>query len=138
MLIYPRIYRLERLLGNPLLAWPAAMGVLWIWHLPALYDAALLYPGIHILQHLIFLSTSTMFWWPVIVAPRGQWRLSVPFAILYLFTASMANAVLGIILTFAPTGLYSLYLNPAAHPNAAFFQPSQAAAIEQLIRVGWA
>ncbi len=137
LLTYSAIDRLEHILGNPLLAWPAAMGTLWLWHLPVLYNTALLYPGIHILQHLTFLGTATMFWWPVIVAPHGQWRLSVPVAILYLFTASVANAVLGIILTFASVGLYPLYLNPTAHLNAAFFQPSQAAAIEHVIRVGW-
>jgi cytochrome c oxidase assembly factor CtaG len=137
LLTYPRIARLEHILGNPLLAWPAAMGTLWIWHLPTLYNTALLYPGIHILQHLTFLITATMFWWPVIVAPHGQWRLSVPAAILYLFSGSAANAVLGIILTFASVGLYPLYLNPAAHLDVAFFQPSQVAAIEQVIRGGW-
>ncbi|HVA88859.1 MAG TPA: cytochrome c oxidase assembly protein, partial [Chloroflexota bacterium] len=131
LLDYPVLHRLERVLGNPAITWSAGIGTLWIWHAPVLYDAALQYEGIHIAQHLSFLVTSAMLWWPVIVAPRSHWRLSVPLAILYLFAASMASSILGIILTFAPAGLYPLYLHPAVGIS------SQAALVLHVIRTDW-
>src|ERR687888_615450 len=44
--------RAERVLGQPLLAWLGGIGTLWVWHAPALYDAALGNGGLHIVQHL--------------------------------------------------------------------------------------
>ncbi len=101
----------ERVLGQPALAWALGVGTLWLWHAPALYNAALAAENVHVAQHLTFLVAATVFWWPVL-APPGSRRLAALPAMLYLFTAGAANSVLGILLTFAPPGLYPLYLNP--------------------------
>lgn len=36
---------------------------IWVWHVPALFDAALANPAVHTLQHLTFLGTALVFWW---------------------------------------------------------------------------
>ncbi|MEJ2720121.1 MAG: cytochrome c oxidase assembly protein [bacterium] len=102
----------ERLLNRPALAWLLAMSVLYLWHVPTLYNATLADERVHIFEHLSFLVTATIFWWPVL-APLRRHRLRGPFAILYLFLAAVANSVLGAILTFAKPGLYPLYDRPA-------------------------
>src|SRR6185437_12074419 len=47
--------RIERVLGNPLLAWTLGVATLALWHLPRLFDAALGNEYIHILEHLCFM-----------------------------------------------------------------------------------
>jgi cytochrome c oxidase assembly factor CtaG len=107
----PVVRHVERVLRNPLLAWALAIGTLCAWHLPALYNTALEDEGVHIVQHLCFLITSVIFWWPVL-SPIEESRLPALGAVPYLFTAALANALLGIYFTFAPPGLYPAYMRP--------------------------
>ena len=104
--------RAERVLGRPLLAWPLGVGVLWVWHAPALYDLALRSQGVHIAQHLMFLITATIFWWPVIAPLPERRRLLALAPVPYLIAAGLSSSLLGIILTFSPTNLYAPYLHP--------------------------
>ncbi len=103
--------RVERALRSPVAAWTVGMGTLALWHLPRLYDAALASEALHVVEHLCFLVSAAIFWWPAI-APLGEARMPPLVAMLYLFAAAMANSVLGIVLTFAPAGTYSAYANP--------------------------
>ncbi len=136
LLAWPPAHRAEAALGRPLVAWTLGLGTLWVWHAPPLYDAAVREQGVHILQHLSFLVTATVFWWPILAPDMGQtdsversagrthsagrgageekgWRRLSPLgSIAYLMTAVVASSVLGIIITFAPTGLYAVYLHP--------------------------
>jgi putative membrane protein len=117
--------RIERVLGNPLVAWPLGIATLALWHLPRLFDAALGDEYIHILEHLCFMTTATVFWWPIL-APLPGCRVSPLKAQLYLLGGAMANSLLGIWLTFAPAGLYTPYLHPADSLHLA-----------ALLRTGW-
>ena len=112
LLAHRSMAAIERVLNRPVLAWLLAVTTLYAWHLPVLYNAALADERIHIAQHLSFLVTATIFWWPVL-APLPEHRLAGHLAIIYLFLASVANDVLGVLLTFAPVGLYPLYTRPA-------------------------
>ena len=107
----PIIRKAESILGRPSVAWWSCMGCMSIWHLPVLYNAALANEGLHIFQHLTFLITGTMFWWPI-VSPIPERRLPTLSAIFYLFAAVAENTILGIIITFMPVGYYPAYLNP--------------------------
>jgi putative membrane protein len=107
----PRIARAESVLGRPTVAWFSCMGVMTAWHLPVLYNYALAHEGVHIFQHLSFLVTATMFWWPV-MHPIRERRMEIGPAIFYLFAAVAENSVLGIILTFMRVGHYPAYLHP--------------------------
>ena len=102
----------ERLLGRPAVAWLIGAGTMWAWHLPAFYDAALRDQSVHILQHLTFLVSATVLWWPVLCPAPERQRLGTHLAMLYLFAAALSSSILGIIITFAPTGLYEPYLQP--------------------------
>jgi cytochrome c oxidase assembly factor CtaG len=108
---WPPAARLERVLGQPVVAWLLGTGAVWLWHLPALYNAALADLPLHIVQHLSFLITATIFWWPIL-APAGVRRLDLLGTMAYLFAAAAASSILGIILTFAAPGLYPAYLHP--------------------------
>ncbi|MFZ0733131.1 MAG: cytochrome c oxidase assembly protein [Candidatus Sulfotelmatobacter sp.] len=107
----PRIAGVERVLSNPFVSWTAAALALGLWHVPLLYNFALAHEGVHILEHLIFLITATIFWWPVLT-PVPELRLGAGATVLYLFLASIFNSILGIIITFAPLGWYPAYVHP--------------------------
>ncbi len=107
----PLIARTEGVLGRPVVAWFACMGTMTAWHVPVLYNFALAHEGVHIFQHLTFLVTATMFWWPV-MHPIPERRMETGPAIFYLFAAVAENSVLGIILTFMRVGHYPAYLHP--------------------------
>jgi cytochrome c oxidase assembly factor CtaG len=101
--------RIERVLGNPPVAWTLGVATLALWHLPRLFDAALGGEYVHIAEHLCFMVTATIFWWPLL-APLARCRISPLWAQVYLLGGAMANSLLGIWLTFAPAGLYAPYL----------------------------
>lgn len=112
LLAHPPARRLEAALGNPSVGWWAATGLLWVWHLPALYGAALAHDGVHLVQHGLFLASATLFWWPLLAPATARPPLAPWTTFVYLFTAMAAGSVLGIVLAFAPPGLYPAYLTP--------------------------
>jgi len=86
---------------------------LWIWHLPALYDAALEHEAVHVVQHLCFFGTAALFWWGIVHGRQG--RLGYGAAVVYLFVTAVHGAVLGALLTVSPRVWYAPYL--ANHPT---------------------
>jgi putative membrane protein len=106
-----RIARTERALGNPYVAWFIGIATMTVWHVPALYNLALAHESLHIFQHLSFLASATIVWWPVL-HPLPERRLHTGAAVAYLFAAAAENSILGIILTFMPIGHYPAYLHP--------------------------
>jgi len=107
----PRVAALERYLSRPWFAWSGAIVVMTLWHVPVLYNFALAYETVHIFQHLSFLVTATIFWWPV-MHPLPERRLGIGVAVLYLFSAAAENSILGIVITFMRVGHYPAYLHP--------------------------
>jgi len=109
----PRALRApERFLRRPAVAWMAGIGVMAVWHIPALFNAALANEPLHIVEHLSLLIGGTIYWWPVL-APVAESRMRpVPQAAAYLFTSCLACTAIGILITFAPSQLYPAYANP--------------------------
>lgn len=103
-----RLNKLERAIGQPPVSWLLGVGAMLAWHIPVLFNAALANDGLHIFQHLSFLVTGTIFWWPIL-APLEDRHLSALAAVSYLFSACVCCSLLGAFLTFAPVGLYPTY-----------------------------
>jgi putative membrane protein len=104
--------RLELRLRKPALAWGMASADLIFWHIPHFYDLTIQNDTVHIIEHLSFLVLYTIFWWPAL-SPLKESRLSPMASVVYLFAGMAVNAILGIVITFAPAGFYSAYLHPA-------------------------
>jgi putative membrane protein len=79
------------------------------WHLPPLYNYALLHHPVHIVQHLMFLAVSVLMWWPVLSPLPELPRLSYPGQMLYLFLLSIPMAIVSVYISYADTVLYPLY-----------------------------
>jgi len=101
--------KVEGFLRRPTVAWLLAVGTMWLWHLPALYNAALDHGWLHIVEHLSLLITGIIFYWPIFT-PLQSHRLSPIIGSVYIFSAMSANMLLGILLTFSPLGYYPTYI----------------------------
>lgn len=100
------------ILCNPVIAWFLGVGSMWIWHIPSIHEAAINNEIIRYFQIISFLLFGMIFWWPVF-SPIKQKRLNPLLSTLYLASACLGCTVLGILITFAQTGIYDIYLNPA-------------------------
>jgi cytochrome c oxidase assembly factor CtaG len=147
---------------GPLLAWrplaiigqwlvfpPLALlvygGGLWAWHAPALYEGALASEFWHVVQHLSFLATSLVFWWPVVQPWPCRQRVPREAIVLYLLLADLQNTVLSAWLVFAERLIYPSYamvlpvwsssaLNDQAAAGAIMWVPGS---IAYLVPLAW-
>jgi len=96
-----------RVLTQPLVAWALNIVTIWMWHVSRLYQSALEYEALHMLEHFCFLGTSLLFWW-TITSPGTHLRHG-DLGILALFTMALQGGLLGALITFAPTPWYEVY-----------------------------
>lgn len=108
------LHGLTRRLTSPAVAWPLYVGDLVLWHAPALYQATLLHPGIHLLEHLCFFSTGILFWWVIVEPLPGPVRVHHGVRMLYAWSVVLPIIALGALFTFASTPWYPFY---AAQPR---------------------
>jgi putative membrane protein len=115
MILRPATRRLQRLeraagpLAHPVFAVVLYVAVMWAWHVPALYDAALEHPTLHVLEHVCFLTAGLLYWWILLSPLRSRVRVGVMAPVVYMLSTKLAVGVLGIGLTFAPDALYAFY-----------------------------
>ncbi len=95
-----------RTLTGPLSAWALHALALWLWHVPALFEAALENEAMHALQHLCFLGTALLFWWSVLA---GANRRDRGIALLSVFTTMVHTGALGALLTLSTVVWYPIY-----------------------------
>lgn len=96
---------------HPAVTWCLGVGGMWLWHAPTLCNAAVTNGWIHRLQYVSLLLMGFAFWWPIL-GPWSRQRLSPLAGIVYLLSACLGCTILGIILTFAPVEVCSIYLHP--------------------------
>jgi len=86
---------------------PAAMihmATLWVWHSPALFDAALASDRLHWLEHVLFFGTALLFWRAIIKARSG--RQGAAAALIACFVTLLQSGLLSALLSFAREALY--------------------------------
>lgn len=79
------------------------------WHLPVMYNYALLHHNVHIVMHLMFLAASVVMWWPILSPLPELPRLSYPGQMLYLFLMTIPMAIISVYIAYADTLLYPFY-----------------------------
>jgi putative membrane protein len=98
-----------RLLTRPLVAWPIFVGMLFVWHQPAVFEAALGNEALHLLEHASFAMGGYLFWWNVVdphpLKPNLPYLVRVP----YVFITMIPNFTLAAFLTFAQSAWYPTY-----------------------------
>jgi putative copper resistance protein D len=101
--------RFVKVVTFPLLTWFLFAAVNWGWHFSDLYDYALEVEWVHWLQHAMLFGAALLFWFPVIGADPGPWRLPYPARLFYLFLAMPQNSFLGVAILNASHVLYPHY-----------------------------
>jgi hypothetical protein len=81
--------------------------VLWIWHAPPLFEAALASEPMHGAEHASFLAVSLLLW--AAVFPTRSLRQRQGSAVLLVVTTGMQGGLLAAILTFAEAPWYATY-----------------------------
>jgi putative membrane protein len=100
-LLAPRPVQRLRVLTHPLVALPLWAVDLWLWHWPALYDAALRHDIVHSLEHLCFFTGGALLWTALLGLLPGPrwfgpgarlgalgfvWVVGIPLANVFLFS----------------------------------------------------
>jgi putative copper resistance protein D len=113
-----------RVLSHPVVAGILFAAVMWGSHFSPLFDAALENPLVHDLEHVLFLGSALLFWWPAVGLDPAPWRLSHPARLLYVFLQMPQNTLLAVVILNAPAVLYRHYatLDRPWEPSALFDQ----------------
>ncbi|HEU4616564.1 MAG TPA: cytochrome c oxidase assembly protein [Gammaproteobacteria bacterium] len=105
--------------AGPVVVAILATGVLWVWHMPQLYDLAIENDAVHTAEHTGFLVTAILFWATVLRLTARE-RLGNGLRILYVFAQALQGSILGAVITFAARPLYDVH---AEIPLAWGFDP---------------
>ncbi len=107
-----RLMTVERRLGPFASPWTGLalwLSLMYLWHVPALYDAALEHPVVHLLEHASFFTAGVCVWWPL-VQPVPMRRPLKGFQTLgYIGAAKFGLAALGLYLTWSSSVFYPFY-----------------------------
>jgi cytochrome c oxidase assembly factor CtaG len=103
---------LARRLSSPVVAWLVHAVVLWCWHVPITFEAALARPSVHWIQHASFFVAAALFWWSVFATgPLAERRGT---AIISVFTTAVHTSALGALFTFSSRLWYPTYASAVA------------------------
>jgi len=105
----PGVLRVAQFLTLPVVAFILFNLVFAIWHVPALYDAALEERDVHILEHLMLIAAGVIMWWPVLSPLPELPRTSYLVQMAYLFLQPTLPSIIGAVITFSKGILYSWY-----------------------------
>ena len=79
---------------------------LWTWHLPIFFNYALDFNLVHYFEHISFLISGFLFWWPLIGLNLGSKRINLPLRIVYLLLAVTPTAVVAAFITLSDGVIY--------------------------------
>jgi putative membrane protein len=103
---------LWRWLTLPALAWAVHGAVVWLWHVPVFYEAALRSEAVHAMQHATFVGTAVLFWWGLIYGRYG--RAAYGASALFVFITMVHTGALGALFALSTSPYYPLYRERAA------------------------
>lgn len=103
--------RIVSVLSFPVFTWFFFAGVMWATHFSPIYQESLIDPGVHDLEHLLFLTAGILFWWPAVALDPSPWRMNHPARMLYTGLQMPQNTFLAFVILNASTPLYAHYAN---------------------------
>ena len=122
-LLRPRwLMTISRVITRPLAAGLIFSAPIALWHFPVFYEAAMRDHNLHIVQHLVFLASAVIMWWPVLSPVPELPRLPHLLQMVYLFLLGIPMSVTGALITLADRPLYPFYV---AAPRVGGLSPLQ-------------
>jgi putative membrane protein len=116
-----------RVIAHPLVAFPLWAIDLYLWHVPALHEAAVRHSGVHALQHMSFVFFGANMWMALLgPLPKPAWFGNLA-KLVYVIAVRLTGAVLGNVFVFGGHVFYGVYaagerahgISPAGDQNAA-------------------
>ncbi len=92
-----------RFLTQPLSAFLLHTAVLWLWHVPVLYELAVRNPVVHAAEHASFFAAGLVYWWSLLRERRTA------LGVLSLFATVLTSGILGALITFSREIWYPVY-----------------------------
>ena len=134
-----------RILAHPLVAFPLWAVDLYLWHVPAVHEAALRHDALHALQHASFVLFGANMWMALLgPLPKPAWFGNLA-KLIYIIAVRFAGAVLGNVLVFGGNVFYPIYaagerahgITAAGDQNAAGAVMMVEGSIVTLFLFGW-
>jgi cytochrome c oxidase assembly factor CtaG len=98
-----------QVLTHPALALPLWAFNLFLWHVPAIYDAAYGAAPLHALEHTTFVFFGCLMWMPVFgPLPKPEW-FGAGWKVAYVVAVRFTGAILGNVLMWSGSVLYPIY-----------------------------
>ena len=107
-----RLVSVERALGplaNPVTGILVWLFLMYLWHIPALYDAATEHSLLHAFEHACFFAAGLALWWPLIQPVPMRRSLTGMQPLGYIASAKGGLAALGLYLAWSTSVLYPYY-----------------------------
>jgi putative membrane protein len=107
-----RVQWLEQRLGFIARPWFGLVAYtlgMWLWHVPAFYNAAAESSGVHLLEHMTFTAVGFLYWWHLLRPIPSRDRMTAMGPMAYMGITKVTVGLLGMALTFAPRAMYSFY-----------------------------
>jgi len=123
----PSIHRFGTVVTQPAFCWLAATATLIAWHVPAVLAFGMKSEAWYAIQHVSFLVTGLLFWWPVFLpwpstSAGPNWS-----TVLYLFLATLPCDILSGFLVFSERIAYPIYLSSLQHSGLSVIEDQQCA-----------
>lgn len=106
---HDKVARFGRWISSPVRASILFNGVIFAWHIPEAYDLALTVHAWHIVEHLMFIVTAVIFWWPIFSETPEVPAVSLPARLSMIFVNLFPMKALGLILGTYNSLIYGFY-----------------------------
>ena len=108
-LLATRLARSLRVLAHPVVALSLWTIDLYVWHLPALYEASISSPAVHALQHTTFIFFGVTMWFALLgPLPQPEW-FGNGAKLLYIVAVRLIAALLGNVFVWSESDFYPAY-----------------------------
>jgi putative membrane protein len=108
-LLSVRLAHRLRVLAHPLVALPLWAANFVVWHLPALFDAALRNDAVHALQHTLFVALGMLMWAALLEPLPGPAWFTAPWKIPYVLGMWLVMLVLSQVFIWSSHVYYAPY-----------------------------
>jgi len=100
-----------RAITEPIPAQLIAAVVMIAWHIPTLYDATLANESLHILEHVMFIGSGLVLYWPIVRATsaHARWEMSAGAKLVYMLLATLPQDGVALVLIFSRVPFYDFY-----------------------------
>jgi len=105
------VFRTAKIVTHPVPAFVTFNLIFAMSHLPNLYNLSVTNHSLHVAEHLVFITTAVLMWFPIASTVAEIKRLPYPLQMVYLFLMSLAQVIVFAPITFSNVPLYQWYVD---------------------------